>query len=181
LREAVLELVNETKAVGKFKRQDGSDVGTTLMIELNPKNKTDKAKTYLFSFGGKLLMGKKMPPLNFRSIFNPTHHSLPFLVFFLAVRTDFVRKCCGGNSSLSVIAKTAKNSGRMYFYASQLPVVCVTTPGCARASREKIHGDNKTIMVITRQSDYTPYRNASSISGDGKDSERQSLFILINP
>ncbi len=37
LREAVHELVNETKAVGKFKRQDGSDVGATLMTELNPK------------------------------------------------------------------------------------------------------------------------------------------------
>jgi hypothetical protein len=33
----VRELVNETKAVGKFKRQDGSDVGVTLMTELNPK------------------------------------------------------------------------------------------------------------------------------------------------
>jgi hypothetical protein len=32
--------------------------------------------------------------------------------------------------------KTAKNSGRVYFYASQLPVVCITTPGCARAIRK---------------------------------------------
>jgi hypothetical protein len=30
-------LVNETKTMGKFKRQDGSDVGATLMTELNPK------------------------------------------------------------------------------------------------------------------------------------------------
>jgi hypothetical protein len=37
LREAVRELVNETKAAGKFKRQDGSDVGATLMTELNPE------------------------------------------------------------------------------------------------------------------------------------------------
>jgi hypothetical protein len=37
LREAVRELVNEIKAAGKFKRQDGSDVEATLMKELNPK------------------------------------------------------------------------------------------------------------------------------------------------
>jgi hypothetical protein len=37
LREAVRELVNETKTAGTFKRQDGSDVGSTLMSELNPK------------------------------------------------------------------------------------------------------------------------------------------------
>jgi hypothetical protein len=37
LREAISELVNEAKAVGKFVRQDSSDVGATLMMELNPK------------------------------------------------------------------------------------------------------------------------------------------------
>jgi hypothetical protein len=37
LREAVRELVNETKAAGKFERQDGCDAGATLMTELNPK------------------------------------------------------------------------------------------------------------------------------------------------
>jgi hypothetical protein len=37
LREAVRELVNETKTAGKFKRRDGSDVEMNLMTELNPK------------------------------------------------------------------------------------------------------------------------------------------------
>jgi hypothetical protein len=61
---------------------------------------------YLFSFGGKLLTNEKSPPLFFRSIFNPTHHSLPFLVLFLAVGTDLVGKRCGGNLG-SQISPTA--------------------------------------------------------------------------
>jgi hypothetical protein len=65
--------------------------------------KTDKSKRYLFSFGGKLLTDKKSPPLFLRSIFNPSHHSLPFLVLFLAVGMDLVGKRCGGILGLSVI------------------------------------------------------------------------------
>jgi hypothetical protein len=37
LREAVRELVNETKAAGKFERRDDCDAGATLITELNPK------------------------------------------------------------------------------------------------------------------------------------------------
>ncbi len=57
--------------------------------------KTDKSKTYLFSFGGKLLTDKNC--LNFfRSIFfNPTHHFLCFCLFFLSVPMDWVGKRCG--------------------------------------------------------------------------------------
>jgi hypothetical protein len=124
------------------------------MIPLLSKNKTDKSKRHLFSFGGKLLTDKKLPPLFSRSIFNPTHHSLPFLVLFLAVGMDLVGKCCGGNLGLSVVAKkSAKNSGRVYFYASQLLVVCITTPGCARASRKKNIVITRQSMMITRQGD----------------------------
>jgi hypothetical protein len=38
-------------------------------------------------------------------------------------------------------------------------------------------------MVITRQGNYTPDKNATSISGDGNGngSERQLLFMLISP
>ncbi len=58
-------------------------------------DKTDKSKRYLFSFGGKQLTDKKLPPLFFRSILNPTHHLLCFCLFFLSVPTDWIRKCCG--------------------------------------------------------------------------------------
>jgi hypothetical protein len=37
LREEISELVDETKTVGEFVRQDSSDVGATLMIGLIPK------------------------------------------------------------------------------------------------------------------------------------------------
>jgi hypothetical protein len=58
-------------------------------------HKTDKSKRCLFSFGGKLLTDEKLPQFILRSIFNPTHHSPPFLVLFLAVGTDLVGKRCG--------------------------------------------------------------------------------------
>jgi hypothetical protein len=35
-------------------------------------------------------------------------------------------------------------------------------------------------MVITRQGDYTPDKNATSISGDCNGGERQLLFMLIS-
>ena len=90
-------------------------------------------------------MDKKSPPLLSRSIFNPTHYSLPFLFLFLAVEMDLVGNAVGEIWACQLSPKTAKNYGRVYFYVSQLPVVCVTTPGCACASRKKIHGDNEKI------------------------------------
>ncbi len=57
--------------------------------------KTNRPKRSHFSFGGKMLTDKKLPQLFYRSIFNPTHHSLPFHVLFLAVGTDLVGKRCG--------------------------------------------------------------------------------------
>jgi hypothetical protein len=68
--------------------------------------KTDKSKKRLVGFGGKVLMDKKSAQFWFRSIFNPTHHSLPFCLVFLAVGTDLVGKCCGGKldwSDLSIL------------------------------------------------------------------------------
>jgi hypothetical protein len=56
-----------------------------------------------------------------------------------------VRNAVGEIRAFQLSPKTAKYSGRVYFYASQLPVVCVTTPSCARASRKKIYRDNETI------------------------------------
>jgi hypothetical protein len=37
LIEAIHEVVDETETMGKFERRDGSDVGATLMKELNTK------------------------------------------------------------------------------------------------------------------------------------------------
>jgi hypothetical protein len=59
------------------------------------KNKTDRAKRAHFSFGRKLLTDEKSPQLFLRSMSNPTHHSLPFCVLFLAVGMDLVGKRCG--------------------------------------------------------------------------------------
>ncbi len=62
----------------------------------------------------------------------------------------------------------AKNSGRV-LYASQLPVV--------RARKEEKpqtnHPPQPSIMVIIKQGDYTPDKNAASISSNGNGSERQ--------
>jgi hypothetical protein len=41
-------------------------------------------------------------------IFNPTHHLICFRLAFLAVRNDFVRKRCGGNSACLFLAKNSK-------------------------------------------------------------------------
>jgi hypothetical protein len=57
--------------------------------------KTDGAKRAHFSVGRKLLTDKKSPHFFLRSILNPTNHSLPFCVLFLAVGTDLVGKHCG--------------------------------------------------------------------------------------
>ncbi len=57
--------------------------------------KTDRPKGAHFSFGGKLLTDKKSPQFFYGSIFNPTHHSLPFCVLFLAVGMDLIGKRCG--------------------------------------------------------------------------------------
>jgi hypothetical protein len=67
--------------------------------------KTDKSKRKGVCFGGNVLTDKKSAQLVFRSIFNPTHYSLPFCLDFLADRTALVKKCCGwklGWSDLSI-------------------------------------------------------------------------------
>ncbi len=65
-------------------------------------SKTDRVKRAHFSFGGKLLTDKKSARIVLRSIFNPTHHSLPFCLDFLPVRMNWVRKCCERILGLSV-------------------------------------------------------------------------------
>jgi hypothetical protein len=68
-------------------------------------NKTDKSKRKGVCFGGKVLMDEKSARFLFRSIFNPTHHSLPFCLDFLADRLALAGKCCGGKlgwSDLSI-------------------------------------------------------------------------------
>jgi hypothetical protein len=69
---------------------------------------TDRIKRAHFSFGGKVLMDKKSAQIFLRSIFNPTHHSLPFCLDFLADRRLLVGKRCGwklGWSDLSIPCK----------------------------------------------------------------------------
>jgi hypothetical protein len=72
--------------------------------------KTDRPKRAHFSFGGKLLKDKKLAQNLLRLIFNPTNHSLPFCLDFLAVRMDLVGKHCEGILGLSVVPFLAKNS-----------------------------------------------------------------------
>ncbi len=57
-------------------------------LTINPI-KTNKSKRRQVGFGRKVLMDKKPARLCIRSIFHPTHCSLPFRLVFLAVRTDF--------------------------------------------------------------------------------------------
>ena len=64
---------------------------------------------------------------------------------FLLLERIWLENAVGEIQACQLLPKTAKNSGRVYIYASQLPVVCVTTPGGAHASRKKIHGDNESI------------------------------------
>ncbi len=103
---------------------------------------------------------EKSPPLFSGSIFNPTHHSLPFLVLFLAVGTDLVGKRRGGNSGLSVIAKNCQKLPKTpvgctfmhhnsWLCTSQLPVVR------ARVGNKSIMITRQS-MVITRRGNYTP-------------------------
>ncbi len=79
-----------------------------------------------------------------------------------------VRKCCGGNSGLLAFAKN-------YQKLRSGVLLCVTTPGYVRHNSRLCARQS---MVITRQGDYTPDKNATSISGDGEGGERQSLLCL---
>jgi hypothetical protein len=68
-------------------------------------NKTDKSKKKEFVFGRKVLTDEKLAQFCFRSIFNPTHHSLPFRLDFLADRSALVGQRCQGKlgwSNLSI-------------------------------------------------------------------------------
>jgi hypothetical protein len=64
-------------------------------------NKTDKSKRKGVYFGGKVLTDEKSARFVFKSIFNPTHHSLPFRLDFLADRSALVGKRCGGKLGCS--------------------------------------------------------------------------------
>jgi hypothetical protein len=111
-------------------------------------NKTDKSKRRIVGFGGKVVTDKKSGRFFFRSIFNPTHHSLSFCLSFLAVRTDLVGKRCGGKLGWSDLSNPCQKLCVRYYHPHK--------PCCACEQRSK--NPNKriiqAIMVSTRSSDY---------------------------
>jgi hypothetical protein len=73
---------------------------------------SDKSKMKVVCFGRKVFMDKKSARF-FWSIFNPTHHSLPFCLDFLAVKMDLVDQHCGRKfdlSDLSIPCQTLRKS-----------------------------------------------------------------------
>jgi hypothetical protein len=69
------------------------------------KNETDQSKRNGVCFWWEGVDGQKISSIFFRSIFNPTHHSLPFLLDFLAGGLALAGKCCWGKlgwSDLSI-------------------------------------------------------------------------------
>jgi hypothetical protein len=67
--------------------------------------------------------GQKISSIFFRSIFNPTHHSLPFLLGFLAVRTDLVGNRCGGKLGWSDLSIPCQKLHVRYYNTLTKPVV----------------------------------------------------------
>jgi hypothetical protein len=68
-------------------------------------------------------MDKKSAQFCFRFIFNPTHHSLPFHLDFLPVRTDYVGKHCGGKLGWSDLSIPCQKLHVRYYNTLTKPVV----------------------------------------------------------
>jgi hypothetical protein len=114
------------------------------------QSKTDKSKRRIVCFGGKVLTDKKPARFLFRSIFNPTHHSLPFCLDFLLVRTDYVGKCCGGKlgwSDLSILCQ--KPRVRYYNTGPSQNLLCMRTE--IKKSQKNLsdhHDVNKKLCLL---------------------------------
>jgi hypothetical protein len=123
--------------------------------------KTNKSKRKEVRFGGKVMTDKKSALFCFSSIFNPTHHSLPFCLDFLTIRMGLVRKRCGGKLGLSVLSIPCQ---KLYVrYYNTLTITC-----CACKQRLKNHKKNiQTIMGSTRSSDYAAIGGSSNGRGSG--------------
>jgi hypothetical protein len=70
-------------------------VGNSVVAGNSSQNKIDKSKRKGVCFGGKVLMGKKSPPLFLGQFYILTHHFLCFCFFFFSVAADLVGKQCG--------------------------------------------------------------------------------------
>ncbi len=131
--------------------------------------KTDKSKRKGVCFGGKVLTDKKSAQFIFRFIFNPTHHSFPFCLDFLADRSALVGKRCGGKLGWSDLSHSLPKTPYKYYHTPTKAVV--------RANRDqKITKKNvQTIMTSTRSSDYV----AIGGGGDGVGGGSQSSRLLV--
>jgi hypothetical protein len=95
-----------------------------------------------------VLTDKKSARFFFRSIFNPTHHSLSFRVGLLAVRMDLVGKCCGGKLGWSDLSIPRQKLCVRYYHPHK------TCCACEQRSKNPQKRIIQTIMVSTRSSDY---------------------------
>jgi hypothetical protein len=112
-----------------------------------------------------VLSDKKSGRFVFRSIFNPTHHSLSFGLVFFAVRTDLVGKCCGGKLGWSDLSIPCQKLCVRYYHPHK--TCCV----CKQRSKNKKR-IIQTIMVSTRSSDYAAIGGGSNGIGGKSQSSR---------
>jgi hypothetical protein len=120
-------------------------------------SKTDKSKRRIVCFGGKVLTDNKSAFFPFRSILNPT------CLDFLAVRTDLVRKRCGGKLGWSDLSNSCQKLSVKYYNT-------LTISRCACEQRWKNHKKIiQTIMTSTRSSDYAAIWGGGN--GDGSRSQ----------
>ncbi len=109
--------------------------------------------------------GQKISSIFFRSIFNPTHHPLPFRLDFLADRLVLVGKCCGGKLGWSDLSIPCQKLCVIYYHPHK---TC-----CACKQRSKNHKKIiQTIMVSTKSSDYKALSGGRNGVGGGSQSSR---------
>ncbi len=79
----------------------------------------------------------------FRSIINPTHHSLSFCLGFLAVRTDLVGKRCGGELGWSDLSIPCQKLCVRYYHPHKPVVHANRDQKIPKKNHSDHHGVNK--------------------------------------
>jgi hypothetical protein len=135
-----------------------------------PVFKTDKAKTWHWLFGGRVLTDEKSGQNFLRSIFNPTHHFVLLCLDVLAVWMAFVRKRCGGKFGRSVLVDSS-------------PKLIFGTWGMQKYSRVPSQltccvGTTKVkIMVSTRRGDYSTQEKNPPLSLERSPASRRPVTL----
>jgi hypothetical protein len=75
--------MGESLSVVKSAKNDPAEMGRRAKLPATGRFKTDKSKTSHSLFGGKVLTDEKSVQKILRSIFNPTHHFVLFVLTFL--------------------------------------------------------------------------------------------------